>query len=247
MIGVRQLEVDLRSNLQPSCFDFLERKLNSKSDRSMILENVVAYLVDDDESMTLLMSSFLAKDGIPSRSFTSGTQFLAELDDSTPCCLVVDFQMPEMSGLELIHAVRMRHPHMPFVLVTGKATVAIAVVAMKLGAITVIEKPFVREDFVESVRAAISAEKAEREAYQKLLIYKERLGLLTMREREVADLVVKGNLTKQIAKSLGISIKTVEVHRSKITKKLGVNSVAQLVKMYVELDASESASRLQLS
>lgn len=153
-------------------------------------------------------------------------------------CLVVDFQMPEISGLEMIREFRKRQYWLPFILATGRGTVAIAVDAMKLGAVTVIEKPIDPDTFVAAVRNAITVEQARRSAFKELDRFRRRFDLLTSRERQVADLVIEGNATKQIAKALGISVKTVEVHRGRITKKLGVTSVAQLVKLF--LGAKES-------
>ena len=105
--------------------------------------------------------------------------------------------------------------------------------AMEMGAVTVIEKPFHHELFVDAVRKSMAIELRRRESDRQQLLLANRLKLLTPREREIADLVVAGRLTKQIAKLLGISTKTVEVHRSHITKKLGAESVAQLVKLVI--------------
>jgi RNA polymerase sigma factor (sigma-70 family) len=196
-------------------------------------KTVAVYVVDDDSSMTNLMAAFLNTNGISTRAFSSGLQCLEELKEPFPMCLVVDFQMPEISGLEMIREFRKRHYWLPFILVTGRGTVAIAVDAMKLGAITVIEKPIDPNTFVAAVRNAISVEQMRRSAFEELDRFRKKFDLLTSRERQVADLVIEGNATKQIAKSLGISVKTVEVHRGRITKKLGITSVAQLVKLFL--------------
>ncbi len=196
-------------------------------------KTTAVYLVDDDASMTDLMAAFLNSSGISTRAFSNGRLCLEELKDPFPMCLVVDFQMPEISGLEMIREFRKRHYWLPFILATGQGTVAMAVDAMKLGAITVIEKPIDPDTFVAAVRNAIAVEQSRRAAFEDLDRFKKRFDLLTSRERQVADLVIDGNATKQIAKSLGISVKTVEVHRGRITKKLGVTSVAQLVKLFL--------------
>jgi FixJ family two-component response regulator len=125
----------------------------------------------------------------------------------------------------------------PFLLVTGYGTVAMAVEAMKMGAITVIEKPFHHDLFINTVREMIAFELKRRDQLNRQSQVAERMQLLTVREREIAELVVAGNLTKQIANLLGISAKTVEVHRSRITKKLGVESVAQLVRVLLDAQA----------
>ena len=200
--------------------------------------NAVVYVVDDDDGMRQSMSFILRKAEISSQAFSSGQQFLESWDGSNPGCLVVDFQMPEMSGLKLVQEVRSRFGMVPFLLVTGFGTVAMAVEAMKMGAITVIEKPFHHDLFIDTVRKMIAFELKRRDQLNRQSHVAERMQLLTVREREIADLVVAGNLTKQIAKLLGISTKTVEVHRSRITKKLGVESVAQLVRMVVDSQAN---------
>ncbi len=183
------------------------------------------------------MSFVLRKAEIASQTYSSGQQFLDSWDGSNPGCLVVDFQMPEMSGLKLVQEVRRRFGMVPFLLITGYGTVALAVEAMKMGAITVIEKPFHHEVFIDTVRKMIANELIRQEHVQRESELAERMQSLTIREREIAELVVAGNLTKQIAKLLGISTKTVEVHRSRITRKLRVESVAQLVRLVLDLRA----------
>lgn len=197
---------------------------------------MVVFVVDDDEGMRRSLSFVLSKAGIETRCFSSGSQLLQEWDDSTPGCLVVDFLMPDMTGLQLVEEVRARGAMTPFILVTGHGTVTMAVQAMKMGAVTVIEKPFHHDqllDLLESVRATINQTKLQRQLISEEECVIDRINSLTSRESEVMELVVRGDLTKQIAKQLGISTKTVEVHRSNITKKMGVQSVAQLVKIVV--------------
>jgi two-component system response regulator TtrR len=190
-------------------------------------------VIDDDAGMRLSISYVLQKAGFDCKEYKSGRGFFQEWDGEFPGCLVVDYQLPDMTGLSLIQDVRKSYEKLPFVLVTGYGTVAIAVEAMQLGAVTVIEKPFQHLELIEAVGNAteLSTHLYESELKQKDL--QQQLLSLTARERQVAALVADGNLTKQIAKSLGISTKTVEVHRSHITKKLGVSSVAQLVQLFL--------------
>jgi FixJ family two-component response regulator len=194
----------------------------------------LVYVVDDDEGMRNSICFVLNKADIPCREFGDSESFLTAMREEQPVCLVIDFHMPQLSGLALIQEVRQAGENVPFVLVTGYGTVGMAVEAMKLGAITVIEKPFSPEQLIEAVRSAICLDQRRREESQQEAELTNRMNRLTAREREIAKLVADGNLTKQIAKSLGISTKTVEVHRSHITKKLGVTSVAQLVKMVIQ-------------
>ncbi len=196
-------------------------------------EGTVVYIVDDDVGMRDSLSFVLRKADIPSEAYPSGKLLLETLAGRKPGCLVVDFQMPEMSGLKLMSDIRSRCGQVPFVLITGHGSVPLTVEAMKLGAITVIEKPFHPQAFLDSVREMLDVVKRQKEMIEKQKEINERMNSLTEREKEVTELVVDGVLTKQIAKMLGISVKTVEVHRSHITKKLGVESIAQLVKLVV--------------
>lgn len=197
---------------------------------------MIVYIVDDDEGTRQSLSFVLTSAGIETRNFASAQQLLNEWDESVQSCLVVDFQMPEMSGLQLIHEIRERGSMVPFLLITGHGTVPMVVQAMRLGAVTVIEKPFHHDhllELLETIRKTISLSEVQQQSELEADAITQRLHSLTSRESQIMDLVVKGDLTKQIAKHLGISTKTVEVHRSNITKKLGVQSVAQLVKLVV--------------
>lgn len=202
-----------------------------------MIDSSTVYIVDDDDRMRESISFVLRKAEIASEAFSTGQLLMDSLAEETPGCLVVDFQMAEMTGLKLMSEIRNRCGQIPFVLITGHGSVPIAVEAMKLGAITVIEKPFHHQVFLDSVREMMEIAKRRRESKLKQKEMEQRLNLLTDREKEVTELVVDGVLTKQIAKRLGISVKTVEVHRSHITKKLGVESIAQLVELVVDTRA----------
>lgn len=195
----------------------------------------VVYIVDDDDVVCDYLTHLLEKAGIASQAFSSGELLLDAWHDLIPGCFVLDYRLPAMSGLQLIEEIRSRGSTVPFLIITGFGTVPMTVDAMKNGAVTVIEKPFKGQRFIEQVRELITHSEQARVESQRQEELQNRVKLLTTREREIMDLVVGGNLTKQIAKRLGISTKTVEVHRSHITKKLGVESVAQLVKMVMSI------------
>lgn len=197
---------------------------------------MVVYIVDDDEQARRSLSFLLNSANILTREFASPSECLENFEEAEPSCLVVDFQLPEMSGLELIREVRERGSMVPFVMATGHGTKPLLIQALRLGAVNVIEKPFRPDELIEvleSIRKTILQSEAQRQVDLEASDLSQRLESLTARETEVLDMVVNGDLTKQIAKQLGISQKTVEVHRSNITKKLGVQSVAQLVKLVV--------------
>ncbi len=196
------------------------------------------YVVDDDEQTRHSLTFLLSQAGIKTQFFSSPKALLAEFEDQLAACLIVDLCMPEMSGLELIREIRHRGSQAPFILLTAFGTIPIAVQAMKLGAVTVIEKPLDPARYEEMLSIVREAFHRKRE-YQALIPNESdvlaRFNSLTAREKEVMEYVVKGELSKQIAKRLGISSKTVEVHRSNITRKMGVRSVAQLVKLVVSV------------
>ena len=195
----------------------------------------IVYFVDDDEGIRISMQALLNLEGFQTKLYASGRELLADVDSMTVGCLVVDFRMPEMSGLQLIQEVRNRGSNMPFLLISGCATISMAVEAMKLGACNIIEKPFDPKDFLDSVHATLEESRRLQQPTDELDSDDPRK-LLTPREKQILEMVVTGQLTKNIAKSLGISTKTVEVHRSNITKKFRVDSVAQLVTRVLALD-----------
>ncbi len=199
-------------------------------------------IVDDDEGTRNSLAFVLQNANIETLGFATPNELLDKWDESKPSCLVVDYQMPEMSGLELIRSIRQRGSMVPFVLVTGHGTVPMVIEAMKLGAVIVIEKPFHPDaliELLESIRRTVSQNEQQQQLVVEAGHFEKRLTCLTSRETQVMNLVVQGDLTKQIAKVLGISTKTVEVHRSNITRKLGVQSVAQLVKLVVNARAHQ--------
>lgn len=197
----------------------------------MTIGKADVWVVDDDEGMRNSTSFVLSKAGVQCSEFASGAEALETQNLNCPQCLVVDFKMPDLNGLEFVSQFQNDHGNVPFVLITGHGTVAMAVEAMKMGAVTIIEKPFKYEKLIDAVKAAIAADAKRRNRESQQSQIASRLHALTPRERQIADLVVEGKLSKQIAKLLSISPKTVEVHRSRITKKMEVESVAQLVKL----------------
>lgn len=209
---------------------------------------MLVYIVDDDEYARQSLSFLLNNANIETREFATPSECLDKWEEAEPGCLVVDFQLPEMSGLELIREVRERGSMVPFVLATGHGTKPLMIQALRLGAVNVIEKPFLPDELIEvleSIRKTILHTQAQRQADVEVSDLSQRIEGLTARESEVLDMVVNGDLTKQIAKQLGISQKTVEVHRSNITKKLGVQSVAQLVKLVVSAQLRLRVSQAQ--
>lgn len=197
----------------------------------------VVYLLDDDEGMRTSLTHVLTEVGLDVLPFASPAEFFAAYEPEQPGCLVFDVQLPELSGMELLKELQRRGCPHPFLIISGHGTVTLAVEAMRCGAIDFLEKPFHPEQFIARVREALERDALTRQTHYENLDFERRVGSLTPRERQVMQLVVDGRLTKQIAKELGISTKTVEVHRSNVTKKMGVASVAQLVKLVTTVTA----------
>lgn len=192
------------------------------------LEQLV-YIVDDDEALRDSLVWLLESTGLKSQTFDSAEAFLAAYSPLMNGCLILDIRMPGMSGLELHDKLNAIHATLPIIFITGHGDVPMAVAALKKGAVDFIEKPFNDQDMVRLIRAALLQDMKLHEARVQEADTQRRIEGLTPREREVLELIVVGRLNKQVADDLGISIKTVEVHRARVMEKMGVNSLAELV------------------
>jgi FixJ family two-component response regulator len=185
------------------------------------------YIVDDDESFLRAMSRFLRASGMRVECHNSAADFLERLSPETKGCLVADLQMPGMDGLELQETLAQRDEAIPVVFLTGHGDIATGVSAMRAGAEDFLEKCAPKEALLDAIARAL-----ERGARWRGL--RERFAALTPREREVLGHVLQGSLNKQIAAKLSIHERTVKLHRTSITHKLGVSSVAELVHLTYE-------------
>lgn len=188
------------------------------------------YVVDDDEAMRDSMSWLLEGEGYRVACFDSAESFLKARRDEMRGCLVLDVRMPEMSGLELHERLDALGSQLPIIFVTGHGDVPMAVSALQRGACDFIEKPFHNEDLLVRIRRALELDEQLAVRRQRDGAITHRLEQLTQREREVMTLVVAGKLNKQIADELNISMKTVEAHRARVMEKMGVRTLAELVK-----------------
>ncbi len=187
------------------------------------------YVVDDDEAMRDSLRWLLESAGYRVASYASAERFLAAYRPGYCTCLVLDVRMPGLTGLELQQELNRRGAGLPIIFVTGHGDVPMAVDALKNGAFHFLEKPFKGERLLELVdQAATSGTPVEAERARRRCAA-ARLATLTLRERAVMDLVVLGRKNRQIAETLGISVKTVEAHRAKAMEKMDVSSVAELV------------------
>lgn len=189
------------------------------------------FVVDDDHAVRKSLDMLIRSVGIPVETFPSAQEFLAAYDPRRPGCLVLDVRMPGMSGLELQRHLQDQGMHLPVIVITGHGDVPIAVRALKNGALEFLEKPFSKQLLLEHVREALQRDAARRADRTRLSSVESRLASLTDRERQVMDLVVAGKVSKEVAAALGISKKTVDVHRSRVMQKMQVESVAELVEL----------------
>jgi len=189
------------------------------------------FVVDDDRAMRESLSWLLDSVGLRVRSYATAADFLAEHDPAQPGCLVLDVRMPGMSGLDLQAELARRGVELPTIVITGHAEVSMAVRAVKAGAIDFIEKPFSDQLLLDRVRQALEIDLEAREVRRRREDARRRLATLTAREREVLDLVVAGKANKEIASALGLSTKTVEVHRAHVMSKMCVDSLAELIRI----------------
>jgi len=196
------------------------------------------FVVDDDADIRDSMRLLLEVAGFKVRSYTSARQFLDD-EASRHGCLVADIRMPDMSGLELQEEVARRHLDLPVIIMTGHGDVPLAVRAMKAGAVDFLEKPFDDEKMLSSVRRALEIGSRARSRNAEVITAKNLLASLTPRERGVLDKLVQGRSNKVVAFELGISPRTVEIHRAHIMGKMEASSLSDLVRMVL---AAEQAS-----
>ena len=195
----------------------------------------VVFLVDDDPGVLKALTRLLRAAGHEVRAFTSPQEFLARHDPSVPGCAVLDVAMPGLDGLELQAALSTGGTDRPVIFITGRGDIPTTVRAMKAGAIDFLAKPVDDHQLLTAVAQAVETDAAARRSHAQLAAIQQRLATLTPREREVLTHVVAGRLNKQIAHDLGTGEKTIKVHRSRMMIKLGVRTVADLVRLAAQV------------
>jgi FixJ family two-component response regulator len=191
----------------------------------------LVFLVDDDPSVRKALQRLLRSAGHTVESFASAREFLARAPHDGPACLVADLRMPEISGLELQEALKRTGHSIPMVFISGHANVPASVAAMRAGAIDFLTKPVGDGRLLDAVGQALARDAAVRAARAEQDAARAAMARLTRRESQVCTLVASGMLNKQIAAQLGASEKTIKVHRGRVMEKLGVGSVAELVRL----------------
>lgn len=189
------------------------------------------FVVDDDVSLRRALSRLIRSAGYRVLTFASAIDFLEGDKKDDPCCLVLDVQMPGLTGLDLQQEMKARDMHFPVIFLTGHGDVPMSVKAMKEGALNFLTKPVEERDLLDAVREAIEFSRKDRLEYSEVENIHDRMDSLTPRELEVMGLVVAGKLNKQIAYDMDISEKTVKVHRGRVMTKMQTDSLAELVRM----------------
>jgi FixJ family two-component response regulator len=202
----------------------------------------IVYIVDDDEGIREGLSLLLETTGQASKVYSSALEFLEAYDNNLMGCLILDIRMPRMTGLDLQRKLKALGSTLPIIFITGHGDIPMAVEAMRQGALDFIRKPFREQDLLDSINQAITIDAGRSNDERDRSILVEKLALLSEREQEIFARVAKGDMNKAVAHELGISERTVEVHRSQVMKKLGVRTLAELVriKLQEELIASSS-------
>ena len=195
----------------------------------------IVMVVDDDSGVRNAMRALLKSVGLDSALYPSAQEFLAAYQSAQPGCLVLDIRMPGMSGLELQQQLNLRGAVVPVIFMTGHGDIPMAVEAMQHGAFDFLQKPFRDQDLLDRIQRAIAKDAEQRQSLGEHERIKSHLETLTAREREVLDLLTQGKQNKAIAQDLGVSPRTIEIHRARVMEKMAAQSVAQLVRMMLDL------------
>jgi FixJ family two-component response regulator len=199
------------------------------------------FIIDDDEGIRDGLTMLLESIGQTCCSFDSATSFLKAYNENMSGCIVLDIRMPKMSGLELQRKLNELKCLLPMIFITGHGDIPMAVEAMRLGALDFVRKPFNEQDLIDRINEALEFDEKRNDEVISELNLKNKFESLSKRELDVLERVTSGVMNKVIAAELGISERTVEVHRSHVMDKLGVKTLAELVRVKVKLEAIESA------
>ncbi len=199
------------------------------------------FVVDDDEAVRDSLQFLLRSVRLATQAISSASEFLQSYQPSQPGCLVLDVRMPAMSGLELQQQLNLRGATIPVIFITGHGDIPMAVEAMQHGSFDFLQKPFRAQDLIDRIQKALAKDTKMRGALKQHERIRRRLDSLTPREREVLALMTKGMPNKVMAAELGVSQRTVEIHRARVMEKSGACSLAQLVRMTMNVELQSAA------
>ncbi len=194
-------------------------------------EKAIVHVIDDDEAIRQSLAFLLQAAKLEVKTYSSAMAFLDALPDTTASCVITDVRMPGMSGVDLLRRLKELKIGMPVIVITGHGDVALAVEAMKVGAVDFLEKPFDDDVLLASVQSALKRQDGETKRHTERLEIEGRLAGLSNRERDVLGGLVAGRANKQIAFDLGISPRTVEIYRANLMNKMKAGSLSDLVRM----------------
>jgi FixJ family two-component response regulator len=197
----------------------------------MGLGEPIVFVVDDDAAARSALESLLQSVGLRVETFGSASAFLQRDAPDAPCCLVLDVRLPGMSGIELQRSLTSTGVSIPIIFITGHGDIPMSVEAMKAGAMEFLTKPFRGQELLDAIHNAIERNRAVRHGEARLAELRRRVDGLTPREREVMQRVIAGLLNKQIAAELGTSERTIKIHRANVMRKMGAESLPDLVRM----------------
>jgi two-component system response regulator FixJ len=195
------------------------------------------FVVDDDDAVRNSLRMLLKSAGVHAEASASAQEFLSSYEVSQPGCLVLDVRMPGMSGLEMQHELNLRGATIPVIFITGHGDIPMAVEAMQHGAFDFLQKPFRDQELLDRVQRALVRDADYRARLKHTDRIRERLASLSPREREVLDLVTQGKANKMVAGDLGVSQRTVEIHRAHVMQKMEAGSLAELVRMMMAVSS----------
>ena len=199
----------------------------------------IVYVVDDDEGIREGLGMLMDTINLPCQLFSNASDFLDSYDPDISGCLILDIRMPHITGLDLQVILKERRASQPIIFITGHGDVPMAVEAMRQGAFDFIRKPFREHDLLDRINEALAFDARKRDEELNLNLLLKKLGLLSIREKQVFERVAAGEMNKLIAHELNISERTVEVHRSQVMKKLDARTLAQLVRMKIVAELNE--------
>jgi len=199
-------------------------------------KDAIVFVVDDDSSIREAIKSLVTLSGLRVETFGTAQEFLQSKRPDLPGCVVLDVELPGLSGLDLQRELAAHGIKLPIIFITGYGDIPMSVRAMKAGALEFLTKPFRDQDLLDAIQQALERDRAARQHSGEIAELRERFDALTSREREVMSLVVAGWLNKQIGFELKISEITVKIHRGRVMSKMGAQSLAELVRMAQRLE-----------
>ena len=203
------------------------------------MKQQTVFIVDDDAVVCDSIQELVESVGLHAECYTSGQAFLDHYQTERSGCLVLDVRMAEMSGLVLQENLNTMGSEIPVIIITGHADVPMAVKALKAGAVDFVQKPYRNQLLLDSINNALTMDTIARRSRDETQVHERQLATLTKREQEVLDKLLAGNISRHIARELGISTRTVEAHRQNLLRKLGVGSVKELMLLPIAQDKPE--------